>query len=227
MGKRMEGLVKTLEKDKLYSLEEAVAQVKKTKSAKFDETVEMHLRLGIDVKQSDQQVRGVVLMPHGTGKSKKVAVLAKGDKEREAVEAGADQVGMEAIVEKVNKGIFDFDVLVATPDVMKDITRLAKILGPRGLMPNPKSGTVTFDIARTVKELKSGRAEYKADSYGIVHVPIGKASFSEDKLVANAQTIWQAILRAKPASSKGVYLKSVTLAATMGPGVSVNPNQKI
>lgn len=226
MGKRSAALEKDLKPGKLYSLQEAVALVKKSANAKFDETVELHVRLGVDPKQSDQQVRGTVLLPHGTGKSKKVAVIAKGEKIKEASSAGADPVGGDDLIERISKGFMDFDILVATPDVMKDVSKLGKLLGPKGLMPNPKSGTVTFDLERTIKELKAGRVEYKVDGFGIVHLAVGKASFSQEQILANAQTILETLVKAKPAASKGIYLRSVTLSSTMGPGVAVDPAQK-
>lgn len=212
--------------NKKYSLEEAVKLVKENATAKFDETVELHVRLGIDPKQTDQSIRGTVVLPAGTGKSRKVVVVAKGEKLKEAQSAGADFCGDADLIEKIQKGWMDFDVLVATPDAMRDLSKLGKILGPKGLMPNPKAGTVTFDIARTVKELKGGRIEFKNDSYGIVHTAIGKASFSIEQLSENARTLVEALLKAKPASSKGVYLKSITISSTMGPGVPLDPNQK-
>ncbi|MBI4056679.1 MAG: 50S ribosomal protein L1 [Elusimicrobia bacterium] len=226
MGKRSETLEKNLEANKTYSLTDAVGLVKKSANAKFDETVELHIRLGIDPKQSDQQVRGTVLLPHGTGKNKRVAVIAKGEKIKEATTAGADISGAEDLIEKISKGFFDFDVLVATPDAMKDITKLGKVLGPKGLMPNPKSGTVTFDVAKIVKELKAGRVEFKADDYGILHLAVGKASFPENHLCENAHTVLEAVIKAKPAASKGIYLRSITLSSTMGPGVHLDPTQK-
>lgn len=221
MGKRTEAARKSFEQEKFYTVPEAAAIVKKNATAKFDETVELHVRLGIDPKQADQQVRSMVVLPHGSGKSKKIAVVTKGEKAVEAQNAGADLVGGNDIVDAIVKGEMNFDILVATPDVMKDLARVAKILGPRGLMPNPKSGTVTFDLARTIKELKAGRVEFKADPYGIVHVPVGKASFTPENLAANAQAILEAIAKAKPSSSKGVYMCSITLASTMGPGVHI------
>jgi len=226
MGKRLATLEKTLDKTRLYGLEEAVALVKKCATAKFDETIELHVRLGIDPKQSDQQVRGTVSLPHGTGKTKRVAVIAKGEKVQEARSAGADLVGTEDLIDAISKGKLDFDVLVATPDVMKDVTKLGKVLGPKGLMPNPKSGTVTFDVAKTVEELKAGRIEYKADTYGILHVVVGKASFDAPKLAENVKAVLEAVLKAKPAASKGAYLRSITLSSTMGPGIGVDTNQK-
>ena len=226
MGKRMEALEKNLEAGKMYTLDAAVAVVKKCATAKFDETVELHVRLGVDPKQADQQVRGTVGLPHGLGKSKKVAVVTRGDKQKDAQNAGADIVGGDDLVEQISKGMLDFDILVATPDLMKDLSKLGKVLGPKGLMPNPKSGTVTMDVAKTVKELKAGRVEYKVDDYGIIHVPVGKASFAADKILGNTKTVLEAITKAKPAASKGIYMISVTLSSTMGPGVKVDASQK-
>ena len=226
MGKRLAALDKAVDQEKLYLLEEAAALVKKCATAKFDETVELHVKLGVDPKQSDQQVRGTVNLPHGVGKTKKVAVVTKGEKQKDATGAGADIVGGDDLVDRISKGFLDFDILVATPDLMKDLSKLGKILGPRGLMPNPKSGTVTMDIAKTVKELKAGRVEYKVDEYGIIHVPVGKASFETKKLADNARTVLEALLKAKPSASKGVYMQSVTLSSTMGPVVKLDPSQK-
>jgi large subunit ribosomal protein L1 len=226
MGKRYDALVKDLDLMKLNPLPGAVDLVKKLANAKFDETVELHVRLGVDPKQADQQVRGTVGLPHGLGKSKKIAVVVRGDKQKEATAAGADMVGAEDLIERISKGFTDFDILVATPDMMKDLSKLGKVLGPKGLMPNPKSGTVTMDITKTVKELKAGRVEYKVDDYGIIHVPVGKASFSADKLVGNAKTVLDAILKAKPAASKGIYFVSVTMASTMGPGIKLEVSDK-
>ena len=221
MGKRMEAAVKAYDKSKVYTLEEGAKIVKENAKAKFHETVEIHVKLGIDTKKADQQVRTTVALPHGTGKTKRIAVIAKGEHAQEAQKAGADRVGAEDIVEEVIKGKIDFDVLVATPDTMKDLAKAAKILGPRGLMPNPKSGTVTFDLANTIKALKAGRIEFKADAYGIVHAIIGKASFDAAKLAENAKAVMDTILRVKPSTSKGVYVKSISLSSTMGPGVFV------
>lgn len=221
MSRRLETIKKQVEPGKIFPLEEAVLLVKKFATAKFDETVEVHVQLGVDTKKSDQNVRGTVVLPHGTGKSKRVVVVAKGEKVKEALAAGADEAGDADIIEKIGKGWLDFDVLVATPDAMKDLTRLAKTLGPKGLMPNPKSGTVTFDVTRTVNELKAGRVEFKMDAYGVVHSVVGKASFPEKKLVDNAKIFLSAILSAKPATSKGTYVKSITLSSTMGPGVPI------
>lgn len=225
IGKRLKAAKESLEKGKLYTLKEAVALSKQNAKAKFDETIELHVRLGIDTKKSDQQVRTMVVLPHGTGKTKKVAVLAKGEHAQTAQKAGADIVGGEDLVEDIVKGKMDFDVLVATPDTMKDLAKAAKILGPRGLMPNPKAGTVTFDIATAVKELKAGRIEFKADTYGIVHVPVGKASFDEGKLFDNAKAVLETINKVKPTTSKGVYVRSVSVASTMGPGLHVDTNK--
>jgi large subunit ribosomal protein L1 len=221
MGKRLNEVYKLVDKNKIYTLAEAVVLVKDTAKAKFDETVEVHIRLGIDPKQSDQIVRGTVSLPHGIGKTRKVAVLAKGEKQKEAETAGADLVGFDDLIESISKGNLNFDVLVATPDVMKDLSKVAKILGPKGLMPNPKSGTVTFDIGTTVKELKKGRVEYKNDSFGIIHVPVGKASFDKEKLADNIKILVEAVLKAKPSSSKGQYIKNISISSTMGAGIYV------
>ena len=222
MRKRMQAAVKAYDKSKTYTLEQAAEIVKNNAKAKFDETVELHVKLGIDTKKADQQVRTTVALPHGTGKTKRIAVIAKGEHAQEAQKAGADRVGAEDIVEEVIKGKIDFDVLVATPDTMKDLAKAAKILGPRGLMPNPKSGTVTFDLANTIKALKAGRIEFKADTYGIVHAIIGKASFDAAKLAENAKAVMDTIIRVKPSTSKGVYVKSISMSSTMGPGVFVS-----
>ena len=221
MGKRMEAAVKAYDKSKVYTLEEGAQIVEDNAKAKFDETIEIHVKLGIDTKKADQQVRTTVALPHGTGKTKRIAVIAKGEHAQEAEKAGADRVGGGDIVEEVLKGKIDFDVLVATPDTMKDLAKAAKILGPRGLMPNPKSGTVTFDLANTIKALKAGRIEFKADAYGIVHAIIGKASFDTVKLAENAKAVMDTILRVKPSTSKGLYVRSIALSSTMGPGVFV------
>ena len=221
MGKRLEAAAKAYDKNKVYTVEEGVKIVKDNAKAKFDETVELHVKLGIDTKKADQQVRSTVALPHGTGKTKRIAVIAKGEHAQDAQKAGADKVGCEDIVDEVLKGKIDFDVLVATPDTMKDLAKAAKILGPRGLMPNPKSGTVTFDLANTIKALKAGRIEFKADAYGIVHAIIGKASFDATKLAENAKAVLETILRVKPSTSKGVYVQSISVSSTMGPGVYV------
>jgi large subunit ribosomal protein L1 len=221
MGKRLNEVAKLVDKSKIYILDEAVSLVKETAKAKFDETIEVHVRLGIDPKQSDQIVRGIVSLPHGIGKTRKVAVLAKGEKQKEAENAGADIVGSDDLIESISKGNIDFDVLVASPDIMKDLSKVAKILGPKGLMPNHKSGTVTFDIAPIVKELKKGRVEYKNDSFGIIHVPVGKASFEKGKLADNIKALVEAVLKAKPSSSKGQYIRSISISSTMGTGIYV------
>jgi len=207
------------DKSKSYALNEALEIVKKNATAKFDETVEMHVKLGVDAKKTDQQVRGTMVLPKGLGKSKVVAVIAKGEKVLEAKSAGADFTGDADLVEKISKGWLDFDVLVATPDMMKDLSKLGKVLGPKGLMPNPKSGTVTFDVGRVVKELKAGRIEFKMDDSGNLHTAVGKASFTPDDLAANIQSLLQAIQSAKPSTAKGIYISNVTLTSTMGPGV--------
>jgi large subunit ribosomal protein L1 len=226
MGKRLAKAEKEFDRSKLHALNDAAGVVKKCATAKFDETVEVHVKLGVDPKQSDQNVRGTVVLPHGMGKSKRVVVVAKGEKVKEAQAAGADRAGDADVIEEISKGWMDFDVLVATPDAMKDLTKLGKVLGPKGLMPNPKAGTVTFDVGRTVKELKAGRVEFKLDSYGIIHSAVGKASFESQKIADNARAVLHAIVVAKPAGSKGQYLQSVTLSSTMGPGVKLDPSQK-
>ena len=205
-----------------YPLEEAVPLVQKVKFAKFDETVELHLRLGVDPKHADQMVRGTVVLPNGLGKKKSVLVVASGDKLREAEEAGADFVGGEDMVAKIQGGWVDFDAMIATPDMMRSVGRLGKILGPRGLMPNPKTGTVTMDVAKAVRETKAGKVEFRVDKTGIIHAPVGKTGFATDKLHENALTLIQAVVKAKPAAAKGKYVKSVTICSTMGPGVKLD-----
>lgn len=222
LGKRLQAATAKIDRDTTYSPLEAVRLAKDTAAAKFDETVEVHFRLGIDTRQADQQVRGSVSLPHGTGKTVRVAVFAEGEKAREAEAAGADVVGSDDLVERIQGGFLDFDATVATPDQMSKVGRLGKVLGTRGLMPNPKLGTVTMDVGRVVKELKAGRVEYRADKYGIAHVGIGKVSFDEKMLVENYATVLDEILRAKPSAAKGKYLKSITLASTMGPGIKVD-----
>ena len=224
-GKRYREALKHIEPEKLYDPQAAVAALKQVPRAKFDETVEAHIRLGIDPKQADQQVRGTVVLPHGTGKSVRVLVFAKGDKVKEAQEAGADYTGLEEFTEKVQGGWFDFDVAIATPDVMNVVGRLGRVLGPRGLMPNPKAGTVTFDIGRAVRETKGGKIEYRVDKTGIIHTAVGKASFSEQALAENFDTLINAVVRAKPSSAKGQYLKSISLSTTMGTGIKIDPNK--
>jgi len=222
MGKKIEAARKKIDMGKEYPLEEAVRLVKELSYTKFDETVDMALNLGVDPKKSDQAVRGTVVLPHGTGKKVRVVVFAKGEKEKEALEAGADYVGAEDLVEKIQKGWLDFDRAIATPDIMGLVGRLGKILGPRGLMPNPKLGTVTFDVAKAVKEIKAGKVEYKTEKGAVVHVPIGKVSFDSDKLVDNARAIINAVIKAKPATSKGKYIKKIALSSTMGPGIKID-----
>lgn len=222
-SKRYLTAIKQVEHRKLHAPEEAVRLVKETASAKFKETVEVHLRLGVDPKQADQQVRGTVVLPHGTGRPVRVAVFAKGEKARDAEAAGADVVGAEDLIEKVQGGWMEFDVAVATPDVMNLVSRLGRILGPRGLMPNPKAGTVSMDVARAVRELKAGKIEFRLDKAGIIHVPMGKAHFTETQLLENLTALVDAVVRARPASAKGVYIKSLTIASTMGPGVRIDP----
>lgn len=222
-GKRYAEAVKLVGEEKVYDPAEAVRLVKQSAKAKFDETVECAIRLGVDPKQADQQVRGTVALPAGTGKTVRVLVFAKGEKVKEAEAAGADLVGADEFVEKIQGGWTEFDVAVATPDMMSSVGKLGRILGPRGLMPNPKAGTVTFDLAKAVREIKGGKIEYRTEKAGIIHTGIGKASFSEEQLLANFTTLIEAVVRAKPASAKGQYLQSITLSTTMGPGVRVDP----
>lgn len=224
-GKAYRSQLAKTDRTKRYPLEEAVALAVETKRAKFDETVEMAVRLGVDPRQADQNVRGTVVLPHGLGKPVRVVAFAKGEKEKEAREAGADFVGGEDLVEQIRGGWLDFDKAVATPDMMASVGKIGKILGPRGLMPNPKVGTVTFEIGKAVRELKAGKLEFRVDKAGNVHVPLGKVSFGPEKLVENARSVLAAILRAKPASSKGQYVLGVTLSTTMGPGIKVDPLQ--
>ncbi len=222
-GKKYAEAAKLIDRATLYDAADAISLVKKAAVAKFDETVEAHIRLGVDGRHADQQVRGAVVLPHGTGKTVKVLVFAKGDKVGEAEAAGADHVGGEELVPKIqNEGWLDFDVIVATPDMMGVVGRLGRVLGPKGLMPNPKAGTVTMDVTKAVKDIKAGKIEYRLDKTNIIHVPLGKASFSEEQLADNFQTLIGAINKAKPSAAKGQYLKSVTLASTMGPGVKLN-----
>ena len=222
-GKRYSEAAKLIEKTKTYDLEEAVALVKKTASAKFDETIEAHFRLGVDGRHADQQVRGAVVLPHGTGKTVKVLVFAKGNKVDEALAAGADYAGGDELVPKIqNEGWLDFDVVVATPDMMGVVGRLGRVLGPKGLMPNPKAGTFTMDVTKAINDIKAGKIEYRLDKSNIIHVPIGKASFTEEQLTDNFQTLIDAVVKAKPAAAKGQYIKSLVVASTMGPGVKLN-----
>jgi large subunit ribosomal protein L1 len=221
MGKKFEA-ARAKVQDRPYTLEEALPLVKELKFAKFDETVEVAIRLGVDPKHADQMVRGTVVLPHGLGKSKRVLVIAGADKQKEAQEAGADITGGDDVVEKILGGWMDFDAVVATPDMMRGVGRLGKVLGPRGLMPNPKTGTVTTDIAKAVREIKAGKVEFRVDKTGIVHAPLGKTSFAADALVANAHALVESIIKAKPSAAKGKYLKSITVSSTMGPGVRID-----
>jgi len=222
-GKKYIESKKLVDKTRLYDLEEGCALCIDMAKAKFDETVELHVRLGVDSRHADQQVRGAVVLPHGTGKNVKVLAIVKGDKEKEALEAGADLVGAEDMVAKIqNEGFMDFDVLITSPDMMGLVGRLGRVLGPRGLMPNPKAGTVTPNIAQAVKEAKAGKIEYRLDKANIIHVPVGKASFGTEKLADNINTVMDAVVKAKPAAAKGQYIRSVSIATTMGPGVKLN-----
>ena len=222
-GKRYAEAAKLVDRAATYEVAEAIDLVKKSASAKFDETIEAHIRLGVDGRHADQQVRGAVVLPHGTGKSVKVLVFAKGPKADEAQAAGAEYVGAEELLPKIQKeGWLDFDVVVATPDMMGIVGRLGRILGPKGLMPNPKAGTVTMDVTKAINDIKAGKIEYRLDKTNIIHVPIGKASFSEEQLADNFQTLIDAVIKAKPAAAKGQYLRSVTITSTMGPGIKLN-----
>jgi large subunit ribosomal protein L1 len=218
-GKKYLEALKLVDRFKAYPITEAIELVKKTNIAKFDATVEVAFRLGVDPKKADQQIRGAVVLPHGTGKVQRVLVFAKGEKAKEA-----DYVGDTEYINKIQQGWFDFDVVVATPDMMGEVGKLGRILGPKGLMPNPKTGTVTFDVAKAVQEIKAGKVEYRVDKAGNIHVPIGKVSFDNEKLVENFTTIYEAILKAKPAAAKGTYVKNVTVTSTMGPGIKVDPS---
>lgn len=223
-GKKYQESFKTIDRMHLYDPNEAFGLVLSTAKAKFDETVEVHVKLGVDSRHADQQVRGAIVLPHGTGKTRRVLVFAKGDKAKEAEVAGADFVGAEDLVQKIqNENWFEFDVVVATPDMMGLVGRLGRVLGPKGLMPNPKSGTVTFEVEKAINEIKAGKVEYRLDKTNIIHVPIGKVSFGVEKLTDNFQTLLEAIVKAKPAAAKGQYLRSVVVASTMGPGVKINP----
>lgn len=225
-GKKYQDSIKLIEKSKLYDPAEAFELALKTAKAKFDETVEAHIKLGVDSRHADQQVRGAVVLPHGTGKVLRVLVFAKGDKAKEAEDAGADFVGSEDMVTKIqSENWFGFDVVVATPDMMGVVGRLGKVLGPKGLMPSPKAGTVTMDVARAVSDIKSGKIEYRLDKTNIIHCPIGKVSFGNEKLLDNFHTLMEAVVKAKPSAAKGQYLRSVAIASTMGPGIKINTNK--
>ncbi|GBF12024.1 50S ribosomal protein L1 [Tepidibacillus infernus] len=221
-GKKYLEALKQVDKAKTYDPAEAVALVKKVAPAKFDETVEVAVRLGVDPKKADQQIRGAVVLPHGTGKTQRVLVFAKGEKAKEAEMAGADYVGDEDYINKIQQGWFEFDVVVATPDMMGAVGKLGRVLGPKGLMPNPKTGTVTFDVAKAVNEIKAGKIEYRVDKAGNIHAPIGKVSFDDQKLIENLQTIIDTLIKVKPAAAKGQYVRNVTVSSTMGPGVKIN-----
>jgi large subunit ribosomal protein L1 len=222
-GKKFTKAKEIVGSEPAQSLEDAVSRVKKAAFAKFDETVEVAMRLGVNPKHADQMVRGTVVLPHGLGVSRRVLVIASGEKLKEAQEAGADLVGGEDMVDQIQKGFMDFDAVVATPDMMRSVGKLGKVLGPRGLMPNPKTGTVTFEIARAVKEIKAGKVEFRVDKTAIVHAPVGKVSFSEERLLENLRTLVDTILKAKPASAKGKYVRSFAISSTMGPGVRIDP----
>lgn len=222
-GKKYLEAAKLVDSSSLYSVVEAIELAKKTSTVNFDATVEVAFRLGVDTRKNDQQVRGAVVLPKGTGKTAKVLVFAKGDKAAEAEAAGADYVGQGEYITKIQQGWFDFDVIVATPDMMGEVGKIGRVLGPKGLMPNPKSGTVTFDVAKAIDEIKAGKVEYRLDKTNIIHVPVGKVSFGGEKLAENFAALMDAIVKAKPAAAKGQYLRSVTVASTMGPGVKINP----
>lgn len=221
-GKRYLESLKLIDRSKAYSIEEAVELLKQVAKAKFDETVEVAIRLGVNPKKADEQIRGAMVLPHGTGKTQKVLVFAKGEKAKEAEAAGADYVGDQDLIQKITEGWLDFDVIVATPDMMAEVGKLGRILGPKGLMPNPKTGTVTFEVEKAVKNIKAGQIEYRVDSGANLHVPIGKVSFENDKLVGNFEALMQTVLRAKPAASKGKYLRNVVITSTMGPSIKVD-----
>lgn len=222
LSKKYQDAIKQYDRDQVYDPSEAIGIVKKIAKAKFDETVEIAVRLGIDPRKADQQVRGAVVLPHGTGKTQRVLVFAKGEKLKEAEQAGADYVGDEEYINKIQQGWFEFDVVVATPDMMGAVGKLGRVLGPKGLMPNPKTGTVTFDVERAIKEIKAGKIEYRADKVGNIHAPIGKVSFENEKLIENLQTVVDTLVKVKPASAKGQYIKNISVSSTMSPGVKIN-----
>lgn len=222
-GKKLQDAAKLIDRNALYGAQEAIELAQKTSTVNFDATVEVAFRLGIDTRKNDQQIRGAVVLPNGTGKTQRVLVFAKGEKLKEAEAAGADYVGDAEYIQKIQQGWFDFDVIVATPDMMGEVGKLGRVLGPKGLMPNPKSGTVTFDVAKAIDEIKAGKVEYRLDKTNIIHVPVGKVSFGGEKLTENFAALMDAIVKAKPAAAKGQYLKSVAVTSTMGPGVKVNP----
>ena len=221
-GKKLQEAAKLVDRSTLYSVEEAIALAQKTSTVNFDATVEVAFKLGIDTRKNDQQIRGAVVLPHGTGKTQKVLVFAKGEKAKEAEAAGADYVGDSDMVNKIQQGWFDFDVIVATPDMMGEVGKLGRVLGPKGLMPNPKTGTVTFDVTKAVNEIKAGKVEYRAEKAGIIHAPIGKASFTAEQLAENFLTVYDVVAKAKPAAAKGTYMKSVNVTTTMGPAIKID-----
>lgn len=221
-GKKYQEAIKLVDRNKTYSIGEAVALLKEASSANFDETVEVAFRLGVDPKKADENIRGAVVLPNGTGKTQRVLVFAKGEKIKEAEAAGADYIGDQDIINKINEGWFDFDVIVATPDMMAEVGKLGRVLGPKGLMPNPKTGTVTFDVEKAVNEIKAGKVEYRVDKSSNLHVPIGKISFEDNKLIENFDTIIETIVKVKPQSSKGTYLRNVVITSTMGPGIKID-----
>jgi large subunit ribosomal protein L1 len=223
-GKKYQEAAKLVDRTKAYEPAEAIELVKKAAPAKFDESVEVAVRLGVDTKKADQQVRGAVVLPNGTGKTQRVLVFAKGEKAKEAEAAGADHVGDSDYINKIQQGWFEFDVIVATPDMMAEVGKLGRVLGPKGLMPNPKTGTVTFEVEKAINEIKAGKVEYRVDKTGNVHVPIGKVSFEAEKLAENLSTIIETLLKVKPAAAKGTYMKNVAISSTMGPGIKVNPS---
>ncbi|NMA68290.1 MAG: 50S ribosomal protein L1 [Desulfitobacterium sp.] len=223
VGKNYKNALEAFDRQNLYEPEEALALIKKIAKAKFDETVEVAYRLSIDTRHADQQIRGAMVLPHGTGKSRTVLVFAKGEKAKEAEAAGADFVGAEDMIAKVQEGWFGFDVVIATPDMMGMVGKLGRLLGPKGLMPNPKTGTVTFDVGKAVEEVKAGKIEYRADKAGIIHAPIGKVSFSEEQLIENYKALTDTVVKAKPAAAKGQYIRSITVSSTMSPGIRINP----
>ncbi|MCK2158998.1 50S ribosomal protein L1 [Exiguobacterium sp. Helios] len=222
MGKKYKEAAKLIDRTVSYELAEAVDLTKKSATAKFDETIELAVRLGVDPKKADQQIRGAVVLPHGTGKTQKVLVFAKGEKLKEAEAAGADFAGDSEYITKIQQGWFDFDVIVATPDMMGEVGKLGRVLGPKGLMPNPKTGTVTFDVTKAINDIKAGKVEYRVDKSGNIHVPVGKKSFDDAKLVENINTVIETLVKVKPATAKGIYLKNIAIASTMGPGVKVS-----
>ncbi|MFZ0076226.1 50S ribosomal protein L1 [Exiguobacterium sp. RIT452] len=222
MGKKYKEAAKLIDRTVSYELAEAVDLTKKSATAKFDETIELAVRLGVDPKKADQQIRGAVVLPHGTGKTQKVLVFAKGEKLKEAEAAGADFAGDSEYITKIQQGWFDFDVIVATPDMMGEVGKLGRVLGPKGLMPNPKTGTVTFDVTKAINDIKAGKVEYRVDKSGNIHVPVGKKSFDDTKLVENINTVIETLVKVKPATAKGIYLKNIAIASTMGPGVKVS-----